>query len=159
RLDGTGERCVLTSQRLAPARVSFTASGAGVLWARVLNLDDFVGTPLKFRVTLTRLSDCAAMPVASEAAAFGTVGDDRVLLEDDFDGSDGRLQLKYLAGGGVVGPAPPVLIQTRVSQFVPVAGNAGMVVYTVDASSAAGLYLYVAKPPSSSMDAGANDGA
>ncbi|MEO7668384.1 MAG: hypothetical protein ABIW57_03535, partial [Polyangia bacterium] len=73
RLDGTGERCVLTSQPLAPARVTFTASGAGVLWARVLNLDDFVGTPLKFRVTLTRLSDCAAMPVASEAAAFGTV--------------------------------------------------------------------------------------
>jgi hypothetical protein len=158
RLDGTGGVCVLTNQPLAPARVTFTPSGAGVLWARVTNLDDPVGTPFKFRVSLTRFSDCAAMPLANDVSAFGTISDNRVLLQDDFDGNDGRLQLKYLAGENVVGPTPPVLIQTRVSGFAPVAGNAGLVLFTVGASSAAdGLYLYVAKPPSSPVDGGASD--
>jgi len=155
KLDGTGSVCALTAKTDGQRSLFFLPGGGALVWAQVTNLDSPTDVNLMYRESFTRLSDCTTTPVASNIGSYGIAGDTGVLIEDDFDGTAGTLRLQTVTAGEVLGTQPPVLIQTQVNNYMPVAPSPGVVMFTVSANSTSdGLYLHlIAPPPSGGVDA------
>ena len=148
--------CTLSSQTVVPVFGSFSASGDGLLWARVSNLDSFFGDPLDTSAMYTRVSDCQSQLITSAVGGLRWSGDDSVLFTGDFASSEGTLRMRRLAANNALDPNS-VLIQTRVDAFAAAGPTPRVALFTVNVESANdGVYYYQVPGPAVG-DAGVRD--
>lgn len=127
--DATGERaCELDTSVTVPLRsVFFSPDGDSALWARSNATGGFDGY-------YTDLSRCESEPLAAEVVAIGFLGDDTVLLMNDFDSvlNAGALRVRRVDRDNRLRDEEPELVAEQADTYAIADPGRRTLVYTVN---------------------------
>jgi hypothetical protein len=129
--------CVVDSTIAVPSRsIYFSRDGKAVVWARS-NAGVFEGQH-------TELSSCTTTPLEANVVALGWVGDQTILMLDDFDPDSGTGSLRYrrVTAAKRLAPGDAVLIAGNVDTYAIADPGKATLAYTVNGGTDAdGVYV------------------
>jgi len=120
--------CVVEPTVQVPLRsVSFVPNAGAILWARSKGDG--------FEAHYTRLRDCDTKPVATDITLIASVGHERVLYMDQFDGAtvSGTLRVRTVGNGNTLSAETPIPIADHVDSYTITGPTPDTLLYTVNA--------------------------
>lgn len=151
KYDGTGATCSLDRLEEVPYAAGlaprFLPGSTALLWSRVTNLDT-TDPKLVAAGRFTELGTCTTSVIDPDVVTVSSLGDDRVVFSNGYDGTSGTLLTRPVVGGTTLGADAATVIQTRADASLSLYPFLNALAYTVNVGDPSdGLYLYPVAPP------------